>query len=159
MITYARIMPKEITFAILIGFILGLLITFGVYTANKAIQEQGKQTKAEGELSPTPAPSAASQNTLTLSEPVDEELFTDSGIVVSGRTNPKALVVIVPETGEFLLEADDDGFFSQKITLENGVNSVTIVSTDAFGSQAQATLILTYTTKLATPAPEETDEP
>lgn len=151
-------MPKEITFAILIGFVLGLLITFGVYTANKAIKEQVKQAKTETAAPTNPSPSTTTQNTLTLSEPLDEELFTEPEITVSGRTNPHALVAILPESGEFLIEADADGFFSQKITLENGINSVSIVSTDAFGSQAQTTLVLTYSTKIANPAASQTNE-
>jgi len=145
-------MPKEITFAILIGFIFGLLITFGVYTANKAIQEQGKQSKAESSITPSPA-TPSSQNSLTISEPVDEELFSDPEIILSGKTNPQAVITVLTENNELFVEADNDGFFSQKITLVPGINSLTLVSTNTFGNQAQADLTLTYSTKLKESAP------
>ncbi|OGD62541.1 hypothetical protein A2160_05845 [Candidatus Beckwithbacteria bacterium RBG_13_42_9] len=149
-------MPKEITFAILIGFVFGLLITFGLYTANKAIKEQGKQTKAENTVIPSPT-TTTTENVLTLSEPKDEELFSDPEITLSGKTNPNAVVAVLLENGELFTEADADGFFSQKITLAAGVNSVSLVSTNAFGNQAQIDLTLTYSTKLKEAAPSPTE--
>lgn len=155
-------MPKEITFAILIGFILGLLITFGIYTANKAVKEQTQQVKTENSVIPTPSPANSEvKNVLTISGPADEKLFNDPAITISGKTNPKAAIAILWEENEVFVEADPDGFFSQDINLAAGVNSVTIVSTDSFGSQAEEKLTLTYSTKVKNPAQKQenkTDE-
>jgi hypothetical protein len=150
-------MPKEVTFAILIGFILGLLITFGIYTANKAVKEQGQQTKTEAAVVPTPSP-IADQNLLTISAPTDEELFTKPEITVSGKTNPEAAVAFLTEEDEYFTQADSDGFFSQEITLVAGINRVEIISTDAFGKQAQTTLMLSYSNKITQSSDQSTDE-
>ena len=154
-------MPKEITFAILIGFILGLLITFGLYTANKAIQKQSQEVKTENTVVPTPSPQANSvQNSLTISEPQNEQLFTGSETTISGKTSPQAAVAILTETEDFFAEVDEDGFFSETIELVGGVNTITIISTDTFGNQAKTNLILTYSTKVkdTDQTEEETDE-
>ena len=150
-------MPKEVTFAILIGFILGLLITFGIYTANKAVKEQGQQTKTEAETIPTPSPTVE-QNLLTVSSPTDEELFTEPEVTVNGKTNPEAAVAILAEEDEWFTQADSDGFFNQEITLVAGVNRVEIISTDAFGNQAQTTLILSYSSKMNQTSTQSTNE-
>lgn len=150
-------MPKEITFAIVIGFILGILIMFGIYTANKAINKQSQEVKTE--TSPTPSPSpTTTENFLTITEPADEELFNKPEIVVSGKTAPGAAIAFMVEDDEIFIEADEDGFFSQEIELEAGVNSIKIISTDNFGSQAEANLTLTYSTKVKLEPPSETDE-
>lgn len=137
-------MPKEVTFAILIGFILGLLITFGVYTANKAVKEQGQQAKTEGTMVAAPSPAPTAQNLLTISEPADEELFTEPDVMISGKTNPGSAVAILTEEGEVFAQADSDGFFTQEVSLVAGINRLEIISTDAFGNQAQTSLYLSY---------------
>lgn len=148
-------MPREITFAILIGFVLGLLIMFGVYTANRAIKEQGQEAKTEAAPTATPSP-PIKENFLNITEPADEELFSQSKVTISGKTKPQAVVAILTETEELFIEADEEGFFSEEIELEAGATLVKLVSTDSFGSQAEATLTLTYSTKIVTET--ETDE-
>ena len=152
-------MPKEITFAILIGFILGSLIMFGVYTANKAIKQQGKEAKTEAIATATPSPTSISDNTLTVSEPDNNRLFTSPETTISGKTSPNAVIAFLTEAEDFFVEADEDGFFSQEIELEGGANQIELISTDSFGSQAKVSLILSYSTKIKVKSEEaESDE-
>ncbi len=52
-------MRKEVLVAIIIGFGLGLVITFGIWTANKALKTAAPPTpptEEKEEVTPTPAP-------------------------------------------------------------------------------------------------------
>lgn len=147
-------MPKEITFAIFIGFIIGLLITFGVFTANKAIKEQGLTKKDNVVVIPSPTPSTdiSAKNFLTISDPANEKFFSEPDITISGKTSGQSAIAFLTDNDEFFVQADADGFFSQEINLSAGINVIKIVSIDSFDNQAEANLYLTYSTKIKTDA-------
>ena len=69
--------------------------------------------------------------------------FSEDEITVSGKTIPKALVIIISPTDEKTIEADDKGGFETKIALEEGANeiSVTAYSED---DQEEAELVTVY---------------
>lgn len=134
-------MKKEVLLAIGVGFGLGLVITFGIWTANKSL----KQAK----VVPTPTPSASPVvvvdqpviNSLIITAPEDESISAVATITVSGTTTPKAIVSIIYEEDETIVEADDKGAFSAKIDLIGGYN--TIIISDQENTE---TRIVTYST-------------
>lgn len=141
-------MKKEVLLAIGVGFGLGLVITFGIWTANKSL----KQAKIMPTPSPisTPIPNVADKvtnNQLTITSPEDESISNVATITVSGTTSPKAVVSIVFEEDEVIVEADDKGAFSSKIDLIGGYNTIIVTSTDPVtGTETTETRIVTYTT-------------
>ena len=71
-------MRKEIIIAIGVGFVIGLIITFGIYTANKALKQKSQPT-AELPQAETPLPSPVDETAvLEITEP-------ENNIVVSKR--------------------------------------------------------------------------
>ncbi|MCJ7829738.1 hypothetical protein MUP50_01460, partial [Patescibacteria group bacterium] len=70
-------MKKEILIAIIIGFVLGLVITFGIWTANKSLKE-GTSTQSsqitENETNITPSPQAEEKLPLTIISPENNAL-------------------------------------------------------------------------------------
>ena len=137
-------MRKEVIIAILIGFGLGLIITFGIWTANKAL----KETPSEGEEAPSPAVeiSPVPAFSLIISQPEDNSISSEEEIAVSGSTMPEAVIVILYEEGEKILEADEDGNFETEITLMGGSNEVKVSAYDSEGSEASQTLTVVYST-------------
>lgn len=141
-------MKKEVLIAIITGFALGLLITFGVWTANRAIK---KTPEPETLVSPTPqaesTPTAeSSEISLTIYSPEDNFLTDQEEIEISGKTASQAVVVIIYPEGEKILEADENGDFSTMITLDGGDNEIEITAYDQGGSEIKKTLTVVYST-------------
>jgi len=144
-------MKKEVLLAIIIGFALGLVITFGVWKANKALKEAApkqqlpaKQAQEEEKVSsPTPAPA---QLSLAITSPEDNSIINKEKVNISGKTSSEATIVITYEEGEKIIETDENGNFSAEITLVGGANEVTVSAYDEEGNEATKTLNLVYST-------------
>ena len=140
-------MKKEILIAIIIGFILGLVITFGIWTANKSLQENTKtQTTEVNESQPivTETSTEKGQISLVISSPENNALVNQEKIEIVGQTAAQATVTILYEEGEEVFQADEKGEFSQGITLVGGANEIKITAFDAEGNEANKILNLVY---------------
>ncbi|OGC91879.1 hypothetical protein A2876_03965 [Candidatus Amesbacteria bacterium RIFCSPHIGHO2_01_FULL_48_32b] len=148
-------MKKEVLLAIAIGFTLGLVITFGIWTANKSLKNAAAPqatpaptgsplpTTAET-LSPTPPSSSAIS--LTITSPEDESLLNKDSVTISGKSAPLAMISIISESREQIVTADASGNFTADIDLEGGYNIISITAFDASGNSASQTITLSYTT-------------
>lgn len=147
-------MKKEFILAIVIGFVLGLIITLGIWTANKSLKNLPTGTKdsptpTSAQNAPTPTTSqqpTSNSMPLDITTPENESITDKSTTTVTGKTKPAAVVTIVYETGEKVISADTQGSFSTDITLESGYNQITVTATDANGVTVQKLLLVTYTT-------------
>jgi hypothetical protein len=138
-------MKKEIIIAIVIGFILGLIITFGVYTANRALKAQKKPTSnlpPVEEATPEPLPTT----TLEISEPENNIVVKNNEITVSGTTAPKTPVAIIAEEFQGFAFSDDDGVFSLDVPLVGGANEIRVVSVPKEGEKQEKILTIVFTT-------------
>jgi Glucodextranase, domain B len=143
-------MKKEVFLAVLVGFVLGLLITFGVWTANRSLKPNVRPNIASS--LPTPLPSPVSQESspsvvnLSITSPADETLTGTDTITLSGKTSPGAAVAVTYEGGEEILTADTTGAFSTDIKLEGGYNRITATAFDQNGNQNSQEILVTYST-------------
>ncbi len=142
-------MKKEILIAIIIGFVLGLVITFGIWTANKSLKE-GTSTQSsqitENETNITPSPQAEEKLPLTIIFPENNALVNQEKLEIVGKTSPKAMVAIVYEEGEKIIEADEKGDFTMEITLVGGGNEINISAFDSQNNEASKVLNIVYST-------------
>lgn len=147
-------MRKEVLLAILFGFIIGLVITFGVYTANKSLKKtqttESFQVEVEGTIVPSPAPA-----TITIYEPANEALVNEEKVTLKGKSFPKAVVAVVAEEEEYLLETNDQGLFQVEVSLIGGLNQIKITAVGP-EEEAEASLSLVFST--AKIEPEEKEE-
>lgn len=141
-------MKKEVILAIAIGFALGLVITFGIWTANKSLKNL-----PQAGISPTPSPTAVSPtptppeaNALTISSPDDEALINDNSVTISGQTTANSTVLVVWEQDEQVVAADTSGNFSLVVDLVAGYNVITVYAYDTPGNESSKSLTVTYTT-------------
>lgn len=139
-------MRKEVLIAIIIGFGLGLVITFGIWTANRALRVSAPQKEVIPIEEPTPTPTPTPTFSLTLTAPEDNSISAEETIEVSGSTAPRAIVVILYQEGEKILEADEEGKFSTEITLAGGANEIKVSAFDQEGNEAERTLTVVYST-------------
>jgi hypothetical protein len=143
-------MKKEILIAIVIGFILGLIITFGIWTANKSLQENNNKSQTQ-ENENQPIVNENPQNgeekmSLDIVSPQDNSLLDQEEIEITGKTSPLANIVILSEEGEEIIQADEQGEFKETITLSGGANEITITAIDQNGNEASKVLNLVYST-------------
>ena len=142
-------MKKEILIAILIGFILGLVITFGIWTANKSLQENTQTQNDEVNDSKPIVTEPVDEDekiSLTISSPENNSLINQVKIEIIGKTTALATVVILYEEGEEIFQADEKGEFNQEITLVGGANEFKITAVDEEGNETNKILNLVYST-------------
>ena len=145
-------MRKEVLIAIVIGFALGLLITYGIWTANRAIKEATANNDVASEkitsenITPTPGPTV-NKLALSITTPEDNDLVNKQKIEVSGTTVPNAIVVVTYPDGESIISAGADGKFTTNINLDAGSNDLGITAFDTqTGNEASQNLTVVFST-------------
>ena len=140
-------MKKELIISIIIGFGLGLLITFGVYKARMAVKEQAKIVSplAEEEQQ-SPAKQENVFQNLSLVSPIDQSILKEPKVVISGVTSPSSWITILAEKGEKVIQADKKGNFETEIGLISGENEIEIHSVSETGEEVIKIITVVYTT-------------
>lgn len=140
------LVKKEVLIAIIIGFGLGLIITFGIWTANKSLKNSAAEAPpVEQTETPTPEPKLEKVPLVILS-PEENLLTNEESLTVNGSAGAKAIIVLIYPEGEKIIEADERGSFSTKIGLTAGVNEIKIKAYDQEGNEAEKTLKIVYST-------------
>lgn len=143
-------MRKEVIFAIVLGFALGLIITLGIWQANKVIKDQQTQTTNEEPVLPTQSDSTTTNKvvpfSLTIVKPEDESLSSTAATTVSGTTEPGAQVVVIGEKSEEIIETDENGVFSTEVGLTNGTNEITVTAYSNNGDEVTKSILIVYST-------------
>jgi hypothetical protein len=139
-------MRKEVLFAIIIGFVLAGVILLGFKTARQALQNSAaqKQSTLPAEEAPQPTPPPAIF--LTIISPENDSISNQEKIEITGTTKPLAVISVIYEEGEEIVEADEEGNFSLEITLVGGSNEIKISAHDIEGNEASENLYLVYST-------------
>jgi len=137
-------MKKEVLVAVVLGVIVGLIITFGIYTANTALQRKSRQINVTP--LPTPPSENAKQGSIIIYSPENDILTDKDTVQLSGLTTPNAVVVIFVNDKSTVTSADPKGNFSSDLSLAGGSNIITIVATDETGKQSWEQRSVVYST-------------
>ena len=151
-------MKKEVLIAIASGLILGLVITFGIYTANRSIEKQKNIKKAQQTPPLTPPSPSLSQKTLTITSPENYDLINQRELTLEGLAWPEAVIAIITENSEFFTQADIEGDFTYKLNLVKGYNEITVIATDELNNTQTQNLVVTYSTNKIELEDEESEE-
>jgi len=138
-------MKKEVFIAIIIGFILGLIITFGIYRANQALKQQ-KTTKPTIAPTAIPSPPAPEKINLEISKPENNLVIQEKKVTVSGQAEPKTAIAFLAENYEDLVLSDEKGLFSAEIPLVGGANRIKVIALAPDGQKQEKTITLVYST-------------
>jgi len=139
-------MKKEVLIAIVIGFGLGLVIAFGIWSANKALKQPVSETAPEQQVLPSPTPTLSIELFLIVNSPEDNTISEKETIIVSGQTITDTIVVLLYNQGEKILETDENGEFNTEIPLAGGVNEIKVAAYDQDGNQVEKILSVVYST-------------
>ncbi len=92
-------------------------------------------------LSPKPAV------TLVIDEPKDESVSNTRVIKVSGKTDPDAMIIVLTDTDESVLNPTITGEFSTTVTIETGANPIQITAIGKNGETNTIERTITYSTE------------
>lgn len=132
-------MQKEVLLAILIGLVMGLFITFGVYQARQSNDQEAAIDVQELEQELGPTSSIEKTGKLAVYNPEDESVVDDSTIKVTGKTEVKDYVVIYVNDKPYITQADETGNFSQEVELDQLSNIITVHSLNEDGEKYELT--------------------
>jgi hypothetical protein len=135
-------MKKELLVAVVIGLLVGLVITYGVYRASTA----GRGPRSTTQTTITTDSTAHETSTLVLSSPEDESVQTTDQITVAGTTLPDSTVVVFVNDLEHITTADRSGNFSVVGKLEAGSNVIIVHSLTEDGSLTMVERTVIYIT-------------
>jgi hypothetical protein len=137
-------MKKEVIIAVLIGLSLGLIVTYGIYTARRTFMTNNSTKSLP---SPTP-PSTPSPNNSSLSviSPEDETLQFSKEVKVTGTTRSGSLIVIFVNEKNVVTRADQSGNFSIQTTLDEGSNVITTRAIDEDGKSVEDQRVVIFST-------------
>lgn len=134
-------MRKEVVWAILAGIIFGLVIAFGVWRINLNFKSV---SQIKSVPTPAPQPVDTSQFKITLDKPQNDDVVTESSVMISGITSPSSWVVLSAEDEDYVVEVDPSGVFEREIDLVAGVNQITLTALDATGGQSKENLLVVH---------------
>lgn len=133
-------MRKEVLLAISIGFLLGLIITFGIYTANRALKEKTQGEKKPTILTSSPTPTAQVSK-LEILEPENNLVVYENEIDLRGEVDSEAIISILAEDDQqVIFQTEKEGTFSAKIKLISGANEIKIISINPDGKRVEKDL-------------------
>jgi hypothetical protein len=120
-------MRKEVLYAIIAGIILGLIVAFGVWRINSSMS--GKKESAISFATSTPEPTDnANSSNIVLDKPANDDVVTTDTVTVSGLTKPTSWVTLSGENGDYTVQSDTSGGFSQDVNLVPGVNQIEVTA-------------------------------
>lgn len=137
--------------SVLIGLLVIIIVFVGgflVYYSQKNMQPPSSHLPSPPSSVGNQASSApqdfntTNQITLTVTQPVNNEVVKSSTITVTGKTMPGAEVAV----NDVDIKTTPQGDFSTNITLDEGENTVVIIAHDAQGNAAEKDITVTYDT-------------
>jgi hypothetical protein len=147
-------MKKEVFIAVVIGLVLGLFITYGLYTARQALIQPPAISTIPGIDETQPAQDTSS---LIITSPTDETVTTEKEITVVGSTLAKSFLIIFVNDTETITTADETGNFSVNVQLDPGGNIISVHSLDENGRESIAERAVVYLTPELEATPTSTN--
>lgn len=136
-------MKKEKLILSFLATLFGLLvagIAFYLFQSTKTIPNTN--TKTISFISPAPA--SAPAISLVLDRPKDEEVVNNKVLVVSGKTQSNAVVVITTESSDEVIMPSANGSFSTTVNLDDGQNILEIRAIAPNGESVTSKKTITY---------------
>lgn len=133
----------------LVAVIVGLVaagVAFYLYQMTKTIPSSKNQTIViQTQISNSPTPNA--QNFLIVENPKDESVTETKTITISGKTAPKATIIVSTENNDQVINAAANGDFTLTNVIDNGTNILQITAIFEDGEEKKVTRTVTYSTE------------
>jgi len=134
-------MRKEVLWAIIAGVLLGLVVAFGVWRINSTFTPKKHQPSS---ASPTPTASDISEFKVVLDKPENDDVVTTGTVTVTGVTKSGSWVTLSGESGDYTVQSDTSGAFSQDVDLIPGINQIKVTAFNSSGNQNATDVLVVY---------------
>ncbi len=126
--------------------VLGGLIVAGVgfylYQSTKTLSPS--QIKTVHIMTPTPTTTPV---VLVIDTPQDTSVTDNKTVTVTGRTDPKATVIISTDTSDQVITPSGTGAFSTTVLIGNDENYIHVTAVNSDGQEAEKVITITYSTE------------
>jgi hypothetical protein len=136
-------MKKEKLILSFIATLFGLLvagIAFYFFQAAKTVPNNAATTVSLASPTPAVTPSIS----LTVDQPVDEEVVNKKVLTVSGKTQSNAVVTVITDSSNDVVTPSADGNFSTTVNLDDGQNILEVISIAPNGESMTIKKTVTY---------------
>lgn len=142
-------MRKELLIATFLGITIGVLIAFGAWRANRAINTRTKVKTLDLQKKPENTSPKPSEFKIVLSDPEENDVITSTPFKFSGITKATSTIVISSEEKDYILESDSEGVFNQEVELTAGVNQVLVAAFDNLGNKNEILRTVVFSSDFA----------
>lgn len=145
-------MRKEVSFAIIIGVILGGAILFGINLANQSTANL-PSTQVPQIITPTPISDGEGKeqtknmSELSLTSHQDLDVVFETPLKITGKSQPGTKVAIITEEDDIITTTENDGLFTSPINLVSGENKVSLTTLTSDNKTETKTYTLYYSDK------------
>lgn len=136
-------MKKEVLIAIIVGFSLGLIITFGIYRAQKSLKDRAESKNTIEESAQI---EGTANIALSITQPEDGSISDEDTITIGGISKKHALITIISSEDHQATQADELGNFSVEFSLDAGENQIHITSFSDDNTKQEKTISIVYST-------------
>lgn len=128
-------MKKEVLVAVMIGLTMGLLITYGIYRVQTAINQPPITDVLD---TATDSAEISAPTVIALHSPDQGAVQTGTGTIITGTTIPESFVVVFVNDKETITTSDKSGNFTHSTDLSSGTNFIKVHVIDENGNTATA---------------------
>ncbi len=135
-------MKTEKIILFFIATLFGLLvagIAFYLVQATKTIPDTGKTISFT-----SPTPTSTPSISLVLNQPKDEDVVSNKMLIVSGKTQSNAIIIIIINSLEDVVTPSANGTFSTTVNLSEGQNILEAISIAPNGESVRVKKTITY---------------
>ena len=139
-------MKQERVILSFIAVLIGLLVAgfaFYFYQSTKTVSSSNQIILNAPTPTPTPRPIVY----ISLNKPDDEIIVDNKTLVISGKTNPNATIIIYTSAGQQVIQPSSQGDFSTTLTLNDGENLLKFMSILPGGETTTMQRTVTYSTE------------
>lgn len=133
-----KLSTEAFVISMVLIFVLGLVL---IIIANFILNKDFKKTDLSNYLPVTTEPLSFD---LMINNPDNNTIVNSKSVVVSGKTSPKASIIISSESGDTAFEANQKGEFSKVVSLVPGLNILIIQAFDPQGNTKSVQKTLYY---------------
>jgi hypothetical protein len=140
-------MRKEFIIAIISGITIGVVIAFGIWRANTAINTTKSISNSDSGKSNQIQPIPENNVQLTIAQPEENDVIASSPVTLSGITEPDTVIVISGEQKDYIVKSSESGSFEQEVALISGVNEILFAYRENGDTALTKSLRVVYSTE------------
>jgi len=141
-------MRKEILIAIIAGIAFGLVIAFGVWRVNSALEPNKEVSQSSPETSnENIGLEKNSKSTISLVTPNENDVVGETPVVLSGIAKVNSKIIISAEKEDYIIETDEKGGFEQEVDLIGGINQIILQAFDENETSVKKELTIVFSTE------------